>query len=118
MCSFNDKEFAEFHQFLEEQFPFNDKTKTKKGLINAGKQPDELFWVLNPKVHVNSDGVAVSAEKSNYSWQPIGGPTIEFMGKDAVSMRLESLPLESTQCLRQLLEAVKLFFKHNFIAGE
>ncbi len=100
---------------MEEQFPFDDNLKIKKGLTNTGKQPDELFWVVNPKVHINSDGVAVSLEESNYSWQPIGGPKVDLMGKDAVSMRLDSeinLHLESTQCLKQLLEAMKLAQQH------
>ena len=115
VCSFNDKELA---QYLEQKFPFNNEQKVKKG---AGRQPDDNLWVLSPTIHINSSGDVVPASNSKYAWQPIGGPVVQLIGKDssASSMRLESevqLDLESSSSLRELLEAIRAVFKHNFIA--
>ena len=32
VCSFAEKELAEFHQHLEKDFPFSNPTKAKKGI--------------------------------------------------------------------------------------
>ena len=54
VCSFNDKELAEFHQYLEQKFPFNNEQKVKKGLQYAGRQPDDNFWVLSPTIFTST----------------------------------------------------------------
>ena len=80
VCSFNEKELAEFHHFLERDFPFSNPSKVKKGIQWVGNQDDAL-WVLNQSVHINADGDQIPVDESPYSWQPIGGPTIELLGK-------------------------------------
>jgi hypothetical protein len=122
VCSFNEKELADFHHFLEHGFPFSDPSKVKKGVQWVGKQEDSV-WVLNQSVHINADGDRIPPHASPYSWQPIGGPTIELMGKGntAGKFSLEcdiKLPLESSLCLQTLLQKMQPVFKHNFIAGE
>ena len=37
VCSFSDKELAEFHHFLERDFPFKDPCKVKTGVTCAGR---------------------------------------------------------------------------------
>ena len=122
VCTFNDKELAEFLHYLEQTFTFSEDHKVKKGILYAGRQPDDNFWVLSPSLHINSSGDFVPASDSKYAWQPIGGPVVQLIGKDsaASSMGLESevqLHLESSSSLRELLEAIRAVFKHNFIAG-
>lgn len=51
-------------------------SKVKKGIQWVGNQDDAL-WVLNQSVHINADGDQIPLDESPYSWQPIGGPTIE-----------------------------------------
>lgn len=55
VCSLSDKELSEFHQFMENSFSFEDRSKVKKGLQWVGQQPDGI-WVLNEGVHINQDG--------------------------------------------------------------
>lgn len=107
ICSFNDKELAEFHQYMEQKFPFSDEQKIKRGLQYAGRQPDDNFWVLSPTIHINSSGDLVPARDSKYAWQPIGGRVVQLIGKDSStsSMRLQSevqLDLESSSSLGEL----------------
>lgn len=78
--------------------------------------------MLSPTIHINSSGCLVPASDSKYTWQPIGGPVVQLIGKDsgAASMKLESevqLDLESSSSLRELIQAIRAVFKHNFIAG-
>ena len=120
ICSFNDKELAEFHQFLEQDFPFSDDSKVKKGIRYAGRQEDG-FWVVNPEVHINPSGQLVPVGVSQYNWQPIGGPAIDLIGRDtgtSISLQCDiKYPLESKESLKALLEAMQSVFKHNFVAG-
>ena len=122
ICSFNDKELAEFHQYMEQTFPFNNEQKVKKRVQYAGRQPGDNLWVLSPTIHINSSGDLVPLSDSKYAWQPIGGPVMQLICKDssASSMKLESeveLDLECSSSLKHLLEAIRAVFKHNFIAG-
>ena len=121
ICSFNDKELAEFHQFLEQSFPFTDQSKVKKGIQCAGRQEDG-FWVMSPEVHINPCGQLVLESDSMYTWQPIGGPAIELIGRDtgaSISLQCDiKHPLESQDTLKALLEAMRAVFKHNFVASK
>lgn len=75
------------------------------------------IWVLNPEVHIDSEGNQVNHEASEYVWQPIGGPCIEISyGKNSSKVDIHStvsLPLESHLCLNKLLLQMKLVLKHN-----
>ena len=122
VCSFNEKELAEFHHFLECGFLFNNPSKVKKGIQWVGNQ-DGALWLLNQSVHINANGDLIPVDQSPYSWQPIGGPTIELMGKSntAGKFSLEcdiQVPLESSSCLHNLLQRMQPVFKHNYMAGE
>ena len=81
MCSFNEKELAEFHQYLEKSFPFSDATKVKCGVFCAGKQPGEEVWALNNHLFIDGNGSAIPEDANRFVWQPIGGPSIELAGK-------------------------------------
>ena len=52
VCSCSDKKLAEFHQFLECSFPFDDPAKVKKGVACAGKQPEDNVWIVSNSVHM------------------------------------------------------------------
>ena len=116
MCSLSDKELAEFHHYLEKDFPFNDPLKVKTGVLCAGKQREGV-WVLNKHLHISEDGVEIPEGLLKFAWQPIGGPSIELPNKSSV-IDLQSsiqLPLQSAEALCNLLELMKTLFKHNFI---
>ena len=55
VCSLNEKELVEFHQFLERSFQFDDPSKVKKGVYIAGKQCcfslnyNTLIWIYFAK---------------------------------------------------------------------
>ena len=122
VCSFNEKELADFHQFLERGFDFNDPKKVKKGLQCVGKQRDAI-WVLNKDVHVDRLGNQISLDDSPYAWQPIGGPCIEVLGRGSaigeISLECDiQLPLDFSACIPSLLKAMQPVFKHNFIASK
>lgn len=122
ICSFNEKELADFHHFLERGFPFRDPQKLKQGVQWVGKQ-DDAVWVLSQSVHINADGDQIPLDASPYSWQPIGGPTIDLMGKGSTAGKFSlecdiKLPLESFSSLQNLLQKMQPVFKHNYIAGE
>ena len=55
ICSFSDKELAEFHHFLERDFPFHDPEKVKCGVTYAGRQPEGV-WVLNKHLFIDRNG--------------------------------------------------------------
>ena len=121
VCSFNEKELVEFHQFLERSFPFDDPSKVKKGVYIAGKQANNI-WVVSKDVHIDGDGSLIRLSDSVYSWQPISGPAIDIMVKGSVVGRINlecdvKFPLESG-CLSELLHAMQEVFKHNFIASK
>lgn len=121
VCSFNEKELVEFHQFLERSFPFDDATKVKKGVHTAGKQANDV-WVVSKDIHIDGKGNLIPLSDSAYSWQPISGPAIDIMVKGNVVGRINlecdvKLPLGSG-CLSELLLAMQTVFKHNFIASK
>lgn len=126
-CSLNDRELADFHNYIEKDFPFNEPGKTKRGVTCVGRQlkecgiePDNI-WVLNPSLHVDEEGKKVELSVSNYVWQPIGGPCMEnTYNKTAVKVDIRSTikePMESHQSLSNLLLKMKAVLKHNFIPG-
>ena len=75
-CSLSDRDLADYHNFLERDFNFSEAGRTKLGVRCVGRQMSgkELknIWVLNPQVHINSQGVIISLADSEYMWQPIG----------------------------------------------
>lgn len=44
---------VEFHQSLEDAFPFGDLSKVKTGIACAGKQPGRNIWVLSKDVQID-----------------------------------------------------------------
>ena len=64
MCSFSEKELAEFHQQLESTFPFDDPARVRKGITYAGKQPDDDVWVLNKNLQIDGDGTQIAESQS------------------------------------------------------
>ena len=119
MCSLSEKELAEFHQYLEKDFPFDDPFKVKTGISHAGKQLEGV-WVLSKHLHISEDGLEIPEELSKFAWQPIGGPGIEIPSKSSVvDLHCDiQLPLKSAEPLHNLLKVMKVLFKHNFIPGE
>ena len=122
VCSFNDKELGEFHQYLEHKFPFSNTGKVKKGIQHVGRQSVGDCWVLSRTVCIDSNGFLVAENESRYAWQPIGGPVVQLIGKDcgAATINLESdiqQDLESVSSLRDLIKTMRTVFKHNFIPG-
>lgn len=121
MCSFSDKELAEFHHFLEKEFPFQESTKTKRGIMYAGKQPEGV-WALNNHVYVDENGTEKLAKCVKLAWPPIGGPCIELTGKNQhCALDLQSaitLPLQSAAPVQNLLHAMRKIFKHNFLPSK
>lgn len=120
-CSLTDRNLSDFHNYLEKSFPFDDPGRTKLGVRCVEKQSSGEMWVLNPEVHIDSEGRLIDCELSNYVWQPIGGPCIEnSYTKNTYKVDIRStitLPLESKQSLSDLLKKMKDVLKHNFIAG-
>ena len=55
VCSFSERELADFHNYLERSFAFSDAGKVKKGVMCVGKQPATHTWVLNEAVQINED---------------------------------------------------------------
>ena len=122
VCSFNEKELAGFHHFSECGFPFSDPQKLKQGVQWVGKQ-EGAVWVLNQSVHINADGDQIPLDALPHSWQPIGGPTIDLMGKGSTAGKFSlecdiKLPLDSSSSVQNLLQKMQPVFKHNYIAGE
>ena len=119
MCSLSEKELAEFHHYLEKDFPFDDPLKVKTGISYAGKQSGGV-WVLNSHLHISEDGVEIHEGLSKFAWQPIGGPCIEVLSKSSViDLQCDILlPLKSAEPLQKLLVVMKTLFKHNFIPSE
>ena len=117
ICSFSDKELAEFHHFLEKGFPFSDPKKVKRGVTYAGKQREGVC-VLNKHLFVDENGLEIS----KLAWPPIGGPSIELANKgqhSAIDLQCDiNLPLESSAPLYNLLQVMQKIFKHNFIPSK
>jgi len=122
-CSLSDRDLADFHNFLEKDFDFTERSKLGVQCVGRQMTGEKLanIWVLNPEVHINSQGERVSVDDSEYVWQPIGGPCIETAyGKNVSKIDIRStvqLPLESTESLSNLLTSLKVVLKHNFIPG-
>ena len=113
MCSFSEKELVDFHQFLEQSFPFDDRTKVKKGVGTVDKQVGDI-WVVSREIHIDADGNAIPLSESTYAWQPISGPAIEMMVKGNVVGRINlecevHLPLDSTHLSDLLLSMQGVF---------
>ena len=124
VCSFSERELADFHNYLERGFPFSDANKVKKGVTCVGRQPATSTWVLNETVQVNEDGELLQHGRSEFSWTPIGGPCIQLVygkGGSAGTIDIKSkitTPLQSRQPLLNLLTTMQATLKHNFIAGK
>lgn len=120
VCSFNEKELADFHQFLEKDFPFSNPTKVKQGVECVGKQPGKEIWALNKHLFIDGNGDPLDDESNTFAWQPIGGPSIALAGKASVPVDLQCdilIPLQSERPLANLLGVMKVVLKHNFIPG-
>jgi hypothetical protein len=127
-CSLADRDLSDFHNFLEKDFPFHEPGRTRLGATCVGRQfkRDGLelagIWVLNPELHIDTEGNQVNTELSEYVWQPVGGPCIEnsYSKNNHYKVDIRSticLPLESHESLNNLLMKMKPVLKHNFIAG-
>ena len=112
MCSLSDKELAEFHNFLEKNFPYNDPKRVKRGVVCAGKQPESV-WALNKHLFVDENGVEIPEESAKLAWPPIGGPCIELAGKiqhSTIDLQSQiNRPLESVAPLHNLVSSTTLF---------
>ena len=124
VCSFSERELADFHNYLERSFPFSDAGKVKKGVTCVGKQPATQIWVFNEAVQINEDGNLLQPGSSQFAWTPIGGPCIELVygrsgSAGTIDIKSEIMtPLESHEPLYNLLTSMQETLKHNFIAGE
>ena len=119
LCSLSNKELAEFHHFLEKDFPFQEPGRVKHAIICAGRQP-EGGWMLNRHLIIDGNGVQIPEASAMFAWPPIGGPCMELAGKGQRSIDLQcdiSLPLQSSPCLSDLLKLMQKIFKHNFISS-
>jgi hypothetical protein len=106
-----DKELSEFQHFLERKFPFTEGNRVKQGVTCAGKQAGDSVWVMNKHLQIDGDGKEVHQKDAKYSWQPIGGPSIELAGKSTsvATIDLQSpiqLPL-SSEPLHKLLKCMQ-----------
>ena len=121
MCSLSDKELAEFHNFLEKNFPYNDPKRVKRGVVCAGKQPESV-WALNKHLFVDENGVEIPEESAKLAWPPIGGPCIELAGKiqhSTIDLQSQiNRPLESAAPLHNLVQVMRKILKHNFIPSK
>lgn len=80
-------------------------------------------WIVGAKSKRAHQWDLITLNASLYSWQSIGGPSIDLMGKgnSAGKFSLEcdiKLPLDSSSSLQNLLQKMQPVFKHNYIAGE
>jgi hypothetical protein len=44
---------------LEKDFPFQDASRVKKGLVCVGRQPGSNVWVLNKHLYISEDGIQI-----------------------------------------------------------
>ena len=123
-CSFSERELSDFHNFLEKSFNFKLQGNVKVGATCVGRQTDDSVWILNEAIHINSNGELIPLQDSHYVWPGVGGPCIETVfGKNQGTRTVDikskiHLPLESKNCLSNLIEGMTAVLKHNAIAGK
>lgn len=112
MCTFSEKDIAEYIKHKKTAFHNSNPNAIKKAVSVIGKQPHSNIYVLRPNAIFDNSGKLLGSDECNVVWV---SDIVSGEGVASYSLVCEIVTPPSTIALGELFEVMPIVFKHNTI---
>lgn len=110
MCTFSDKEIAEYKRYKKAAFHYANTNGIKKAVSVIGRQPNSNVYMLGPNAIFDSNGNVIWRDECDVVWV---SDIVSGEGVASYSLVCDVLTPMSNAALRELFEVLPKVFKHN-----